>query len=93
MLPVFYLQNEESYFREFMERFVSIWQSQLPLDFAAAECPYWHEVQADQGPHLGRLPDELLPAIGKFIIVASDSCQNVRYLFRNKKWHLNYCTT
>ncbi|XP_073843399.1 neurobeachin-like protein 1 isoform X2 [Musca autumnalis] len=69
-------KNEESYFREFMERFVAIWQSQLPLDFAASNCPYWYEVQSDQGPHLGRLPDELLPAIGKFIIVASDSCQN-----------------
>ncbi|XP_075164730.1 neurobeachin-like protein 1 isoform X1 [Haematobia irritans] len=69
-------KNEESYFREFMERFVSIWQNQLPLDFNVADCPYWYEVQADQGPHLGRLPDELLPAIGKFIIIASDSCQN-----------------
>lgn len=39
------------------------------------KCEYWDHVQPDQGPHLGRLPDELLPAIGKFIIVASDSCQ------------------
>lgn len=74
-LNFFSLQNEESYFREFIERFVSIWQSQLSLDFNSAECPYWHEVKPDSGPHLGRLPDELLPAIGKFIIVASDSCQ------------------
>jgi len=35
----------------------------------------WHEVQPDSGPHLGRLPDELLPAIGKFIIVARDACE------------------
>jgi len=35
----------------------------------------WHEVQPDSGPHLGRLPDELLPAIGKFIIVARDVCE------------------
>ncbi|KNC29634.1 hypothetical protein FF38_00632 [Lucilia cuprina] len=69
-------KNEESYFREFIERFVSIWQSQLSLDFNSEQCPYWHEVKPDSGPHLGRLPDELLPAIGKFIIVASDSCQN-----------------
>lgn len=34
----------------------------------------WHEVLPDSGPHLGRLPDELLPAIGKFIIVARDAC-------------------
>ncbi|TMW40709.1 hypothetical protein DOY81_014211, partial [Sarcophaga bullata] len=69
-------KNEESYFREFIERFVSIWQSQLTLDFTSEQCPYWHEVKPDSGPHLGRLPDELLPAIGKFIIVASDTCQN-----------------
>lgn len=31
-------------------------------------------MKADSGPHLGRLPDELLPAIGKFIIVARDKC-------------------
>uniref|UniRef100_A0A1A9UG53 Uncharacterized protein n=1 Tax=Glossina austeni TaxID=7395 RepID=A0A1A9UG53_GLOAU len=69
-------KNEESYFREFIERFVNIWRSQLPLDFSTVECPYWYEVKPDNGPHLGRLPDELLPAIGKFIIVASDQCAN-----------------
>ena len=76
-------QNEESYFREFIERFVSIWQSQLTLDFTSEQCPYWHEVKPDSGPHLGRLPDELLPAIGKFIIVASDTCQNVSTITLN----------
>lgn len=58
-----------------MARFVDIWRSQLQLDFKSEDCPLWHEVQPDNGPHLGRLPDELLPAIGKFIIVARDTCE------------------
>ncbi|XP_068150111.1 LOW QUALITY PROTEIN: neurobeachin-like protein 1 [Drosophila tropicalis] len=66
-------KNDETYFREFVARFVAIWRSQLQLDFQADTCPLWHEVKPDSGPHLGRLPDELLPAIGKFIIVARDS--------------------
>lgn len=68
-------QNDETYFREFVARFVDIWHSQLQLDFKSENCPLWHEVQPDNGPHLGRLPDELLPAIGKFIIVARDTCE------------------
>ncbi|ALC44024.1 CG43367 [Drosophila busckii] len=66
-------KNDETYFREFVSRFVEIWHSQLQLDFQAENCPLWHEVLPDNGPHLGRLPDELLPAIGKFIIVARDA--------------------
>ncbi|XP_030380341.1 neurobeachin-like protein 1 isoform X2 [Scaptodrosophila lebanonensis] len=68
-------KNDETYFREFVARFVAIWRSQLQLDFQATDCPLWNEVQTDSGPHLGRLPDELLPAIGKFIIVARDGCE------------------
>ncbi|XP_015015894.2 neurobeachin-like protein 1 isoform X1 [Drosophila mojavensis] len=67
-------KNDETYFREFVARFVDIWRSQLQLDFQSEHCPLWHEVRPDNGPHLGRLPDELLPAIGKFIIVARDKC-------------------
>lgn len=36
----------------------------------------WNEISQSDGPHLKRLPDELLPAIGKFLIVAKDSYQN-----------------
>ncbi|XP_043650121.1 neurobeachin-like protein 1 isoform X1 [Drosophila teissieri] len=68
-------KNDETHFRQFVARFVAIWRSQLQLDFQAENCPMWHEVQPDSGPHLGRLPDELLPAIGKFIIVARDVCE------------------
>ncbi|XP_053953173.1 neurobeachin-like protein 1 isoform X1 [Anastrepha ludens] len=69
-------KNDESYFREFIERFVNIWKSQLPVDFTRDGLPLWHEVHPDNGPHLGRLPDELLPAIGKFIIIARDASEN-----------------
>ncbi|XP_039966909.1 neurobeachin-like protein 1 isoform X2 [Bactrocera tryoni] len=69
-------KNDESYFRQFIERFVSIWKSQLPVDFDRDDLPLWHEVRPDSGPHLGRLPDELLPAIGKFIIIARDTSEN-----------------
>lgn len=56
---------------------MSIWKSQLPVDFDRDDLPLWHEVRSDSGPHLGRLPDELLPAIGKFIIIARDTSENV----------------
>ncbi|XP_052847788.1 neurobeachin-like protein 1 isoform X5 [Drosophila gunungcola] len=68
-------KNDETHFRQFVARFVAIWRSQLQLDFQAESCPMWNEVLPDSGPHLGRLPDELLPAIGKFIIVARDACE------------------
>ncbi|XP_049530577.1 neurobeachin-like protein 1 isoform X2 [Anopheles darlingi] len=68
-------KNEETYFRQFITGFVNIWHSQLQLDFENA--PRWDEVVPDLGPHLSRLPDELLPAIEKFLIIARDCCENV----------------
>ena len=59
----------------FIAGFVSIWHSQLQLDFDNA--PRWDAVAPDLGPHLSRLPDELLPAIEKFLIIARDGCENV----------------
>uniref|UniRef100_A0A182W0M1 DUF4704 domain-containing protein n=1 Tax=Anopheles minimus TaxID=112268 RepID=A0A182W0M1_9DIPT len=69
-------KNEETYFRQFIAGFVSIWHSQLQLDFDNA--PRWDTVAPDLGPHLSRLPDELLPAIEKFLIIARDGCENAR---------------
>ncbi|KFB43539.1 AGAP003395-PA-like protein [Anopheles sinensis] len=69
-------KNDETYFRQFIAGFVSIWHSQLQLDFENA--PRWDTVAPDLGPHLSRLPDELLPAIEKFLIIARDGCENVR---------------
>ncbi|XP_037907722.1 neurobeachin-like protein 1 isoform X2 [Hermetia illucens] len=66
-------KNEESYFRQFISGFVTIWKSQLQIDFTNA--PKWSEIKPDSGPLLSRLPDELLPAIGKFIIIARDEIE------------------
>ncbi|XP_031626139.1 neurobeachin-like protein 1 isoform X2 [Contarinia nasturtii] len=67
-------KNDKSCFRQFVAGFVDIWTEQLNLDFE--EPPLWNEIKNDLGPHLKRLPDELLPAIGKFLIIAKDSYQN-----------------
>ncbi|XP_021704634.1 neurobeachin-like protein 1 isoform X1 [Aedes aegypti] len=63
-------KNEEIYFRQFIQGFVSIWQNQLLLDFD--NIPPWSSIAPDSGPHLNRLPEELLPAIEKFLIIARD---------------------
>lgn len=57
---------------------MKIWDEQLNLDFENPQP--WNEIKNDLGPHLKRLPDELLPAIGKFLIVAKDEYQNEREL-------------
>lgn len=67
-------KNDKSCFRQFVAGFVEIWAEQLNLDFD--QPPLWDEIKNDLGPHLKRLPDELLPAIGKFLIIAKDSYQN-----------------
>ncbi|XP_058454329.1 neurobeachin-like protein 1 isoform X1 [Malaya genurostris] len=63
-------KNEEIYFRQFIQGFVHIWQKQLLLEFD--NVPHWETISPDSGPHLNRLPDELLPAIEKFLIIARD---------------------
>lgn len=68
-------QNEETFFRQFVSGFVSIWDKQLNLSFA--DPPLWSSRKNDLGPHLNRLPDELLPAICKFLIIARDRIENV----------------
>lgn len=71
---IYYLQNDETFFRQFVARFVETWEIQLNLNFN--QPLDWNEVKNDLGPHLKRLPDELLPAIGKFLIIAKDNYQN-----------------
>ncbi|RZF48161.1 hypothetical protein LSTR_LSTR009850 [Laodelphax striatellus] len=69
-------KNEEGYFRHFVRGFVSIWEAQLQLDWNRLDSlPSWTNVKADTGPHLTRLPEELLPAIGKFIYIANDNTE------------------
>lgn len=66
----FFFQNEEQYFRQFISGFVAIWEQQLNLDF---DNPMdWRKMKSNAGPHLSRLPDELIPAMEKFIIIARD---------------------
>lgn len=67
-------QNDKECFRQFIAGFVEIWHQQLELNFETP--PPWNEIKSDVGPHLKRLPDELLPAIGKFLIIAKDSYQS-----------------
>lgn len=67
-------QNDETFFRQFITGFVQIWEEQLNLNFY--DPPDWNDIKPDLGPHLSRLPDELLPAIGKFLIIAKDLYQN-----------------
>uniref|UniRef100_A0A1B6DB47 Neurobeachin-like protein 1 n=1 Tax=Clastoptera arizonana TaxID=38151 RepID=A0A1B6DB47_9HEMI len=70
-------KNEEVYFRRFIKGFVMIWESQLNLDWEnLRKLPDWSTVKHDCGPHLSRLPEELLPAIGKFIYIAKDEADN-----------------
>lgn len=68
-------QNDEIYFRQFILGFVQIWEDQLNIKFD--DPPKWNTIKNDSGPHLSRLPDELLPAIGKFLIISKDNFQKV----------------
>lgn len=61
---------------------MQIWNEQLNLNFD--EPPMWNEIKNDLGPHLTRLPDELLPAIGKFLIIAKDVYQNESQLYEDE---------
>lgn len=36
----------------------------------------WRKIKSNAGPHLSRLPDELIPAVEKFIIIARDKIEN-----------------
>lgn len=67
-------QNDEQYFRQFISGFVQIWEEQLNINFN--DPPASETIKSDCGPHLSRLPEELLPAIGKFLIIAKDNVQN-----------------
>lgn len=78
----FSFQNEEVYFRKFVAGLVSIWESQLNLDWSNDESlPDSKSITPDTGPHLSRLPEELLPAIGKFLYVTKDNTEKVGVYF------------
>jgi hypothetical protein len=71
----FLSQNEENFFWQFVRGFVSIWTSQLDLDWS--RLPDWLTVKHDSGPLLPRLPLELLPAIEKFTYLAKEETEKV----------------
>ncbi|XP_065200473.1 neurobeachin-like protein 1 isoform X2 [Planococcus citri] len=69
-------KNEEVYFRKFISGLVSIWEKQLNLNWSGDETlPVPDSIKPDQGPHLSRLPEELLPAIGKFLYITKDKTE------------------
>ena len=68
-------QKEETYFRQFIAGFVNIWQNQLHLDLDEAQ--EWSTIKHDSGPHLGRLPDDLLSEIEKFLSQARENAEQV----------------
>ncbi|XP_046399154.1 neurobeachin-like protein 2 [Ischnura elegans] len=75
--------NDEKTFHSFINDFVSYWESQLNIEYhdpiALPSSWMWNlsssEVKSDDGPHLSALPDELLPALAKFIFLAKDETE------------------
>ncbi|XP_059473157.1 neurobeachin-like protein 1 isoform X2 [Neocloeon triangulifer] len=59
-------KNDEKSFRDFVSAFVSTWEDQLGLEWV--HFPTVGEAKSDEGPHLSKLSEDLLPAIGKFLI-------------------------
>lgn len=69
-------KNEEIYFRQFISGFVSMWEIQLDLDWEnETNFLNSNKISTDSGPHLSRLPEELLPAIGKFLYITKDTVE------------------
>lgn len=64
-----------------MKGFVAIWERQLDLDWS--RLPSWMMVKHDSGPRLSRLPEELLPAIGKFMYLAKEETDKVVVTVKN----------
>lgn len=76
------MQNEETFFRQFIAGFVAIWEEQLQLkDWDTSVLPHPSQVKHDLGPHIKRLPEELIPAIQKFLIIAKSSCLERVFLY------------
>ncbi|KAK3926892.1 Neurobeachin-like protein 1, partial [Frankliniella fusca] len=67
-------KNEEEYFRLFVRGFVSVWEEQLPLDWSSP--PNWTDIRPDSGPHLSRLPEELLSSVSQFMQEARTETEN-----------------
>ena len=67
-------ENEEKYFRKYIRSFVQSWEKSV--------CPNWELLTSStldghhvDGPALSDLPDELLPALSKFLFVGKDEAE------------------
>ncbi|KAG8233662.1 hypothetical protein J437_LFUL013708, partial [Ladona fulva] len=75
--------NDEKIFQSYIKGFVSTWEPQLNIHWNDPQLLSYSwmwkisssDVKNDAGPHLSTLPDELLPAIAKFIFVAKDETE------------------
>lgn len=54
---------------------MSIWEEQLQLDWSSL--PNWTDIRPDAGPHLSRLPEELLSAVTQFMQQAKEDTERV----------------
>lgn len=74
---IFVSQNEEASFRQFICGFVAIWEPKLNLKWVNTDICLPSTIDPEAGPSLSRLPDELLPAIAKFLYIAKDNAEKV----------------
>lgn len=72
-------KSDEKFFRKFAKGFVAQWESKV--------CPSWEmmvtarlEGEKDEGPRLAELPEELLPALSKYLFVGEDEAEEVRLM-------------
>ena len=72
-------KSDEKFFRKFAKGFVAQWESKV--------CPSWEmmvtarlEGERDEGPRLAELPEELLPALSKYLFVGEDEAEEVRMI-------------
>ena len=70
-------KSDEKFFRKFVKGFVAQWEGKV--------CPNWEmmvtarlEGEKDEGPRLADLPEELLPALSKFLFVGEDEAEEVK---------------
>lgn len=70
-------KNEEASFRQFICGFVAIWEPKLNLKWVNTDTCLPITIDPEAGPSLSRLPDELLPAIAKFLYIAKDTTEKV----------------
>lgn len=87
----FVFKNEEASFRQFICGFVAIWEPKLNLKWVNTDICLPLIIDPEAGPSLSRLPDELLPAIAKFLYVAKDNTDKVIKTYYVDQICIRYC--